>query len=187
MARWLLAALLLTLAAVARPATAGDDSSQCAIIHGEGFAYAIRVPDGWDSACHVEESLGVSVAIWPRGEEFQDASAVMYFTQNGDRSVPLATFAERELASFRAKHPGKIKAKTVDPLPTADGRKAVVRQIDDPGNGQYDEIAYADGGSVVVMIVLTAHTPAGRASRRDDFAALVRSFMAMDVVQPRGQ
>jgi hypothetical protein len=161
-ARLILIACLLLVPATVR-AEAG-----CAIVYGENWSFLFAAPEKWEVACPVNDRSGVVVALWPEGTPWAKAPGVMYATGSRKNGFSLDEFAQDELARFRVESPA-LQAQVVDPIPLSSKSQTLIRKLTGDQFGNHEIIAYADGGNVYFVFVLTSRT-------QETFERLLPSF-----------
>jgi hypothetical protein len=154
--------------------------SQCSIVYGKNWAFLFSPPKQWEAACPVNDQSGVVVALWPKGTPWAKAPGVMYVTVSEKGSFSLEQFAEDELANFRAQSP-KLKIQVVEPIPLLNKSQALVRKLSGDQYGNHELIAYADAGTVYLILVFTSRTQKEYAHLGSAFSEFVASVSPMKI------
>ena len=156
------------------------EESECAIVYGKNWAFLFAAPNGWKVACPVGDPSGVVVALWPEGTPWAEASGVMYATVSEKNGFSLKQFASDELARFR-KQSAKLQVKVADPIALPNKTQALVRTLAGDQYGNHELIAYADAGTVYLILVLTSRTPNEFERLRPAFGKFVSSVSPMKI------
>lgn len=184
MVRWrvrilgLALALGLAVGLAARPAQAIElDGGEGCMPYGKDWSFAVTLPEGWLGECSAEQTHGVTVAAWPAGATWPNAPALLYVTttRREGRSLDEVMAADRE--EYRRHAPdGLITADSPVPLALIKSSLPVVR-TQDGHSGRTELVAYGETPQVVVLMVLTADSPAALDAQRDAFVQFVRTFL----------
>ncbi len=149
-------------------------SGQC-IVWGKDYSFAVTAPDHWASACHVEDSLGVTVALWPNGFTWATGPAVMYITVSVKGPFSLQAFADDELTRFRTAQP-TVVAQDQPPLHDADGHRILLRHLTGDAANNVEAVAYAEQESVFLVLALSARGDSAFKAYYPAFRALVTEY-----------
>ena len=179
----LFSVLLLLVASVAQGGQARDAEPGACIAYGDDWAFMIVPPPGWSLVCHVEDTLGVTVALWPSDSSWKDATAVMYVNPSGrsDPKESLQAFVNDEIGRFRKDNPG-LKVENAEGLKTGDAAPILVRKLTGDRFGNHEAIAYVESKRIFAILVLTARSEAAFNSSFAAFERLVGSYRYMDKV-----
>jgi hypothetical protein len=176
--------LFLCAAAVAqekseRSNELGPNEYKSGIIYGKDHAFGLKAPEGWvlDNASGVRE--GLHAVFYPKGSSWGKSEVVMYANVNlkeKEKNDSFEKIIEDDLAGYR-EHSPNVKVTDAEPLPTATGKKAVVKYFSGDVNGNYEAVAYVDEEKFVVLLVLTSKTKSGFESSLTAFKQLVGSYL----------
>jgi hypothetical protein len=179
-------ALLAGLLAGATARAVPLDSGEGCLPFASDWSFAIAIPDGWSGECSAESTHGVTVAAWPAGARWPDAPGLLYATVTRRNGRTLEQVVADDRAEYLRHAPEGVVTEQPDlPLAQTKGSLRVVR-TDAPQAGRHELIAYAELPKMVVLIVLTADTPATLETDRDAFVAFARSFLPADRVHAKG-
>jgi|GEM_PF-2242193 hypothetical protein len=156
------------------------DSGEGCMPFAKDWSFAIAVPEGWKGECSAEETHGVTVAVWPAGAQWPKAPGVMYATVTRRNGRTLDQVIADDQAEYQRHAPqGVVVAEPAIPLAQTKGSLRVVR-TDAPDAGRHELIAYAELPKMVVLLVLSAESPAVLDADRDAFVGFARSFLPVD-------
>jgi len=175
--------LVMAILSIAVPANSKDVPSGGACLpYGEDYAFMIGALDGWSSACHVEQTYGVTVALWPTTSNWPDASQLMYVTVSKKAGESLDQFIEEDLQVFR-KGNANGKIEVVPDSRSATGTLLPTRFTSGLTNGRYEAIAYAEQASVFLIFGFTAKTEKAFQSGMPAFKQLIKNYTPIDKVK----
>ncbi len=165
--------LLASAPALAQASGGFDPASLrgAALIYGARHALALRSPKGWRMDTESGRPQGLQAVFYPNGERWSKSPAVMYclVVPRGGQTPDLRSMMEYEQERFRN---ASATAVIVDqnPIDLA-GRKsrAVVRRFSGGANGAFEQVAYVEERTVIVMMVLSCRTS-------EDFDASLPAF-----------
>jgi hypothetical protein len=151
----------------------------CTIVNGRDWSFMFLTPENWASSC-AQDKLEVNVALWPETSTWRDAPVVMYINMSRKDGLSLQQFAEDELSRSRAESPS-LSVKIARPIPMAKGKQALVWELANDRLGNHELIAFADGGTVYLIIALASHVNGGIDEFRSTFQELVSSLIPVKV------
>lgn len=149
--------VILLLACFLIAPTVRAEESKCTIVYGKEWSFFFATPKGWKVECPANDPSGVVVALWPDGTPWADAPGVMYVTVSEKDGFSLEQFAEDELTHFRQQSP-KLRVEVSDPIALPNKSRALVRRLTSDQYGNHELVAYADAGTVYLVLVLSART-----------------------------
>jgi hypothetical protein len=155
-----------------------QDESKTGIVYGKSHAFLVEAPDGWVLDNQAGVSDGLFAVFYQEGESWQSAKSVMYVNTASleyRKHRTLDKLIKSDIKDFK-KHSRKIKIEYGDTLLTQDSSSAIVVNFFGDNFGNYESVAYIDGGKVAVMIVLSARSEALHKEHYPAFKQLVQSY-----------
>ena len=148
------------------------------IIYGKDHAFGLRAPKDWvlDSTSGLRD--GLHAVFYPQGSSWGSGEVVMYVNVNHKGEAKQDSFEKLvadDIAAYK-KHSPNVKVTEAEPLPTARGKKALVKYYSGDNNRNYEAVAYVDEDKVVVFLVLTSKTKSGFESSLPAFKELISSY-----------
>lgn len=138
--------------------------------------FLVHAPPGWILDDEAGKEQGLLAVFYPHDSSWSEAGEVLYVnTVAKEPDQTLADVMLIDLARQREESPG-VQMHPAAPLPIADGTLVPVNDFSGDTWGNLESVAYADGGDVWVMIVLTARTTEGYTRAHSAFAQLVHSY-----------
>jgi hypothetical protein len=150
------------------------------IVYGPKAAFKIDAPPGWvlDNQAGVEQ--GLPCVLYPKGESWADANAIMYAKIAGTKFEDVNEFVAFAIKQMESTH-GKPKEK-IDTGKTGDGQPYFINEYPATKSySQWERVAYVQLPKAVAYIVFSARD---EASYRKNFPALndvLKSFAYMKV------
>lgn len=182
---------LLLIAAGRLPAQGnamkGGDSLKpergAALIFGERHALTVRAPERWVLDTRSGSAQGLQAVFYPQGESWSRSPAVMYCqvvmrsSEIGDAGAMIRHDEQR----YRGSSPTAVVAEG-DSIALGTGMRIPTRTFSGGAAGTFEQVAYIEARTVVVLMVLSCRNRAALDSSRQAFAQLVRSyrFLAYD-------
>jgi hypothetical protein len=170
----IVATMVLCLQAGAAKAATGEPS----ICYAGEAAYTIAAPEGWQIDNGAGHRDGLCTVLYPKGSSWTDGPAVMYPSLLEKGKEDLAAVVRRDLDRFRATPSDVVVADSK--LPPGPESRAVVKRIHGKGGNGYQECAYLDGKSAVIVVVLASKTQSDFERALPAFAKVVRSVEWID-------
>ncbi len=177
MKQLILISLIGVLSFLAKPVLADET---CSIVYGSDWAFLMVAPDKWKTACHVEETHGVSVALWQSDSEWGKTTPFMYITLSSKNDTSIEQFVDYEVSKFKS-NSDTINVSESPSITTADSGTALVRRFTDSTNGFVEFVAYVDIGTQYIIIVLHAKSETDLNSVSPAFNSLVQSIRKMNI------
>jgi len=171
---------VLLVALILLSTTARSEESECAIVYGKNWAFLFSAPKSWKVDCPIQNPSGIVVALWPEGTTFANAPGIMYVTVSQKNSFSLEKFAEDELARFREQSPN-LQVELSNSIALPNKSKALVRKLTGDQFGNHELIAYVDGGTVYLILVLSSRTQESFEHLRSAFGEFVSSIQPMNI------
>lgn len=145
------------------------------------LSFLAKPPVGWIADTTSGASQGVNVVLYPKGQTWQNAPAVMYARVEAKRGQPLGKFVATDEKVFQGNCPGiqiqSLTIKTNPQYPIQSRRFSCAS-----GDAQNSElVSYVDAGSYVVIWVASARKAADLAKAQPAFEQVIRDFMVWDV------
>lgn len=161
----------------AKPAGA-TEARQALVIEGDDHLFMVAAPPGWVLDDTAGMGSRIRCVFYPKGQKWATAPTVMYVNPLHGFGVKTRTvtslMAEDEQA-FRKRAPrGKITE--VGNLNTSEKNFARVRYFSDDGGPPHEAVAYVPDKDLVMLLVLTSHTPQGFQQALDAYRQLVSSY-----------
>src|SRR2546430_4056732 len=170
----IVATMALCLNAGAAKAATGE-ASVCSA--GEA-AYTIAAPEGWQIDTRAGRNNGLCTVLYPKGTSWTDGPAVMYPNLLAKGKEELAAVVRRDLDRIREASSDVVVADSK--LPPGPESRAVVKRIHGKAGTGYQECAYLDGKSAVIVLVLASRTQSDFEHALPAFAKVVRSVEWID-------
>lgn len=172
--------VIFLLACFLIAATVRAEESKCTIVYGKDWSFFFATPSGWKVECPANDPSGVVVALWPDGTPWADARGVMYVTVSEKDGFSLEQFAEDELTHFRQQSPNLL-VEVSDPIALPNKSRALVRKLTRDQYGNHELVAYADAGTVYLILVLSVRTQQEFDRLRPTFGEFVSSVGPMTI------
>jgi hypothetical protein len=150
------------------------------IVYGPKAAFKIDAPPGWvlDNQAGIEQ--GLPCVLYPKGESWAEANAIMYAKIAGTKFEDVKEFVAFAIKQMESTH-GKPKEK-IDTGKTGDGQPYFINEYPATKSySQWERVAYVQLPKAVAYIVFSARD---EASYRKYFPALndvLKSFAYMKV------
>jgi hypothetical protein len=146
------------------------------LIYGTDHAYWISSPSGWILDNESGVSQGLHAVIYPKGENWTDAPAVIYSRAVvKKKGESMGGVIKNDFDSFK-KSNANIVMKNFAKIKTGDGSEAIVKSFKGDQWGNNELVAYIDTPKVVGIIVLTARNAESYNRSIEAFESVVRSF-----------
>jgi hypothetical protein len=170
--------VLLSLGAVA-PASAGGGEHAGGIVYGKDHAFNVQAPQGWVLDNQSGVAQGLHAVFYPKGSSWEGSPVIMYAQVVGKRdagSDTLEKVIRNDISYFRERSKN-LNVTDAGQLPTAeDGKTAAVRYFTGDAYNNHEAIAYNDGTTVVVLLILSSKTQKGFEESLPAFRELVKSY-----------
>ncbi|HEX3072268.1 MAG TPA: hypothetical protein VHP30_01525, partial [Ignavibacteriales bacterium] len=152
------------------------------IVAESGFSYSLAAPAGWVCDTVSGQDQGMPVVFYRNGENWSDASVVMYAAsseENEENGRNIGELIKNEIKKFSDAYPDLEIKKNDRPIP---GRKDTVtlRNFISRSSDIYESVAYFEKDGTVVMLVLSCTSAGDFTACNNIFANLVNSFTVLD-------
>jgi hypothetical protein len=141
------------------PDTAGAKKQRAALIFGERHALTVRAPEGWVLDTRSGQGQGLQAVFYPHGDRWAKSPAVMY-CQVVARSKDIADMAamiQYDQERFRSGSPSAVVTPG-DSIAIPGGRRAPTRSFAGGARGTFEQVAYIEERSVIVLVVLSCRS-----------------------------
>jgi hypothetical protein len=188
--RCALAALGLTLSALASPASAEIEMIAAPTDRGLSFHWwpKLTPPEGWHHDRNFSFHYSVN-AIAPDGLYFDDAETVMYAKAAYKPREPdvksLEMFIERDHKSFKADARG-LEIKETAALTTADGKRLRSFTFFPTQAGNWERVAYGEEGDYYLIFTISSRSKSGYEAASAAYESLVRGYRERAPAAPSG-
>lgn len=160
------------------PAKAPADAAPPLVVGPDKYSYTFGVPAGWESNFEQAHQRGATLAFFPKGGNFNDASSVIYVSEincacDDDGISPLSISIAKTLREVKAGNP-VVEVSAEAPIRTRDGDKASIRILKgakdprDPQLKDNEALAFIAHDEATILVVLTARDPK---TWNEDYAA----------------
>jgi hypothetical protein len=171
---------LLALAALAGRARAQDSTATerpGGILYLEGaHAYALSAPPGWVFDRVAARRQGLPAVMYPEGESWRDAVAVMYPNTIPRRDGEgVEQVIARDVRAFK-ENAHALRVDVAEPEATSDGKTALVRLFSGGEHGNFEAVGYIEEAHAFTLLVLTSRTEAAFREALPAFRELLRSY-----------
>jgi len=150
----------------------------CSIIYTKNMAFMVTAPEGWVSNCEVAQSMGLALALYPLGTQWETAEAVMYINTASlkiQNQETLKDLIQIDTDHFMKGYPD-IEIKDLETMYLENQKKCVVKSFGGGKYGNYEQIAYLDEGKTAVMFVISSRTNSGLKQNVGAFLDLLKSY-----------
>lgn len=185
--------LLLGLSALAvslpHPLQRQSSDMNSAILTIGESSFTLSAPDGWVLDDTSGRSQGLVAVFYPKGSSWNHGTAVMYvnMVEKGPGKEDLTKVLESDVGDFLHASAHSTAADE-PPVSTKDDKRALVKRFHDAVNHNEELVAYIDGPSGVVLIVLSSRNQEELEKSKAAFRSLVSSYFFLSnktVVQPK--
>jgi hypothetical protein len=142
------------------PSMATTDAG-CKIIYGKDWAFAITVPEKWESVCHAEKEIGVSFGAWLPGDNWQNAHTRFYIVAGNKADLNLVDFAEDSLKRFRQHSPNVIAVEYDHPNLRVKKENIIVKKFNNDMYKNHEIVSYVKAGSTYHIFVYSSKSKEG--------------------------
>lgn len=148
--------------AKAAPAAAAPATRNAVVIEGDDHLFMVASPAGWVLDDTSGMGSRIRCVLYPKGQTWAGAATVMYVNPLHGFGVKTRTLsamiAENEKAFQRRSPRGRVTDGGT--LPTGAGKTAQVRYFAPDGRAPVEAVTYVPEQELVMLIVLSARTPA---------------------------
>lgn len=159
----------------------GQDHMKTGIIYGENHVYSLTAPDGWVLDNNSGVSQGIYAVFYREGESWEKAETVMYTNTASleDRAhKTLDQLIKYDLDNFKKEYSDILIIDAKD-IVIKENVIAKVKYLSGKSYGNYESIAYINGGKTGVMIIVSSRTKQGFDNSLLAFESLVKSYFFM--------
>jgi hypothetical protein len=171
-------AIVATLALCLNAGAAKAAMRGASVCYAGEAAFTIAAPEGWQIDNLTGHRNGLCTVLYPNGSSWSDGPAVMYPNLLAKGKEELAAVVRRDLDRVRQNSSDVVVADSK--LPPGPESRAVVKRIHGKGGNGYQEYAYLDGKSAVIVVVLASKTQSDFERALPAFAKVVRSVEWID-------
>jgi hypothetical protein len=168
-------------AAQAKPAkpAAGADTRQALVIEGDDHLFMISAPPGWVLDDTAGMGSRIRCVFYPKGEQWRTAPTVMYVNPLhgfGVKTRTVTTLMAEDEQAFRKRAPRGTVTDGGALATSEKGNMARVRYFSDDGGAPHEAVAYVPDKDLVMLLVLSSHTPQGFQQALAAYKQLVESY-----------
>jgi hypothetical protein len=148
------------------------------LISGEDWGILVAAPKGWVWDTQAFRPRGVEGLFRKEGERYSAFALHISISPQEKRAggpAALAKFMDEERASIMASDADVVLRELPAYLPGMEYRFAM-RELDEPGKGYYQTLAYYEGEKAFFSFVLSCRSPEERARERSALLELLDSF-----------
>lgn len=157
-------------------------TTQLNMLYGDDHVFGVVTPAGWTLDSKAGLPSNIRAVLYPKGQKWQTATAAMYVNplhqRKGEAPLSFDAMIARDTREF-IEHWPKGKVTEGRPLPTGGQKTASVRYFTKSGGEAEEAVAYVEEQGLVMLIVLTAHTPRDFRGALPAFEKLVGSYVFM--------
>jgi hypothetical protein len=149
------------------------------LISGEDWGILVSAPTGWVWDVQAYRPRGTEALFRKEGERYSAFAlniSINSQEKNAGGPVSLAKFMEADKTSLLASDSELVVRELSDYSPGMEYRFAL-RELDEPGKGYYQTLAYYEGGRAFFTIVLSCRSPEERASESGALLKLLDTFV----------
>jgi hypothetical protein len=154
------------------------ESSEGGLISGEGWGILVSAPKGWVWDRQVIRPQGVEGLFSKEGERYSEFALHISISSQGKKGAvasSLAKFMEEDKAAIAASDTDLVFRDLPAYSPGMEYRFAM-RELDEPGKGYYQTLAYYEGEKAFFSFVLSCRSPEERARENGALLELLDSF-----------
>jgi hypothetical protein len=170
-------------AAPAKPASAKPPADapvrHALVIEGDDHLFMVAAPHGWVLDDTAGMGSRIRCVFYPQGDKWATAATVMYVNPLhgfGVKTRTVTTLMAEDEAAFHKRAP-RGKVTDAGTLPTSEKDNfARLRYFSDDGGPPHEAVAYVPDKDLVMLLVLSSHTPQGFADALPAYRQLVESY-----------
>ena len=151
---------------------------QALVIEGDDHLFMVTAPPGWVLDDTAGMGSRIRCVFYPKGQKWATAPTVMYVNPLhgfGAKTRTVTTLMAEDAQAFRKRAPrGQIT--DAGSLATSEKNIARVRYFSDDGGPPHEAVAYVPDKDLVMLLVLSAHTPQGFQQALGAYHQLVASY-----------
>jgi hypothetical protein len=165
-------------AAPAKPAGA-PPTRQALVIEGDDHLFMVAAPPGWVLDDTAGMGSRIRCVFYPLGQKWATAATVMYVNPLhgfGAKTRTVTTLMAEDEQAFKKRTP---RGKVTDAgklVISEKGNFARVRYFSDDGGPPHEAVAYVPDKDLVMLLVLSSHTPEGFQEALPAYHQLVESY-----------
>ena len=156
----------------------GQKDMNSGIIYGNNYSFGLTAPNGWVLDNESGISQGLNVVFYKKGESWGKAETVMYANTSSlevEAHRTLDQLIKYDISDFKSNYSDIVITDGKDIL-TKDSVKAKIKYLSGNSYGNFEAMAYLDGGKIGVMIIMSSRTKEGFDNSLTAFEDLVRSY-----------
>jgi hypothetical protein len=164
--------------AAATRAPADTATRQALIVEGDDHLFLVAAPRGWV----LDDTSGMGSRIrcvfYPHGQTWASAATVMYVNPlhgYGARTRTVSALIAEDEKEFLKRTP-RGKVVPAPGMVTAGKKTAIVRYFSDDGGPPHEAVAYVPEKDLIMLVVLSSHTPGGFQQALGAYQSLVESY-----------
>lgn len=172
--------LALVLGALSVLAFAQNDEG--AVVEGPSWAFLAASPTGWVRDAKSLKHQGIEALFYKEGRQFSTSDLYLYispFPKQRESAENLAAFIEKDRTWF-IDSSSNLSVKVLPDYDPGLGYSFPLREMDDPANGYYQEVAYYEGKEAYFIFVLSCRSPEQRQAEKPALFQLLSSFTYLD-------
>jgi hypothetical protein len=164
--------------APAKPSGAAG-TRQALVIEGDDHLFMIAAPPGWVLDDTAGMGSRIRCVFYPKGEKWTSAATVMYVNPLhgfGVKTRTVTTLMAEDEQAFRKRAPRGTVTDAGTLATSEKGNVARVRYFSDDGGAPHEAVAYVPDRDLVMLLVLSSHTPQGFQQALAAYKQLVESY-----------
>ena len=170
-----------TPATPAAPAkSAGDTATrQALVIEGDDHLFMIAAPPGWVLDDTAGMGSRIRCVFYPKGQKWATAPTVMYVNPLhgfGAKTRTVTTLMAEDEQAFRKRAPRGSITEAGTLVTSEKDKRARVRYFSENGGPPHEAVAYVPDRDLVMLLVLSSHTPQGFQDALGAYRKLVESY-----------
>jgi len=169
----------LCLAFICAAALLAAQGQEGGLISGHGWGLLVATPGGWVRDTQAIPPAGVDALFRKAGERYSPFGlSISLVAQDRDPGNP-GTFAEflaAQKAALLASDAG-VEVRDLKDYAPGLGYRFAMRELEEPGKGFYQAIAYYDGNRAFFSLVLSCRSAEERDRERSALVELLDSFV----------
>jgi hypothetical protein len=162
------------------PSMATADAG-CKIIYGKDWAFAITVPEKWESVCHAEKEIGVSFGAWQPGENWQNAHTRFYIAAGHKADLNLVEFADDSLKRFRMHSPDVIVTAYDHPNLRVQKENIIIKKFNNDMYKNHEIVAYVKATNTYHIFVYSSKSKEGFDKYSASFVDFLSSYTPISI------
>jgi hypothetical protein len=152
---------------------------QALVIEGDDHLFMVAAPPGWVLDDTAGMGSRIRCVFYPKGQKWATAPTVMYVNPLhgfGVKTRTVTTLMAEDEQAFRKRSPRGVVTDAGTLATSEKGNLARVRYFSDDGGPPHEAVAYVPDKDLVMLLVLTSHTPQGFQQSLAAYRQLVESY-----------